>query len=124
MGWTWLDTAFEGVPEDAVEAEMDRREPSIKMVVGRIQLTRIDRERRSFARQAAAEEGFDRDEPDFDTDEEAAAFYLKQDTMVELEHAEEERLLAQLRKLGARMQRPYEHWNEDERLMEYMERDR
>lgn len=29
-----------------------------------------------------------------------------------------------LARLGARMMRPYEHWNEDERLMEYMERDR
>lgn len=29
-----------------------------------------------------------------------------------------------LEKLGARMMRPYEHWNEDERYMEYMERDR
>lgn len=26
--------------------------------------------------------------------------------------------------IGARMMRPYEHWNEDERLMEYLERDR
>lgn len=31
---------------------------------------------------------------------------------------------AMLEKYGARMMRPYEHWNEDERLMEYMERDR
>ncbi len=29
-----------------------------------------------------------------------------------------------LEKMGARMMRPYEHWNEDERYMEYMERDR
>ena len=29
-----------------------------------------------------------------------------------------------LARLGARMARPYEHWNEDERLMEYMERER
>ena len=28
-----------------------------------------------------------------------------------------------LDKLVARMMRPYEHWNEDERYMEYMERD-
>jgi len=26
-----------------------------------------------------------------------------------------------LARIGARMMRPYEHWNEDERLMEYME---
>jgi hypothetical protein len=29
-----------------------------------------------------------------------------------------------LQAIGARMMRPYEHWNEDERYMEYMERDR
>jgi hypothetical protein len=26
-----------------------------------------------------------------------------------------------LGELGARMMRPYEHWNEDERMMEYLE---
>jgi len=30
----------------------------------------------------------------------------------------------ELEKLGARMMRPYEHWNEDEQLMAYLERDR
>jgi hypothetical protein len=29
-----------------------------------------------------------------------------------------------LHAMGARMMRPYEHWNEDERLMEYLERER
>lgn len=29
-----------------------------------------------------------------------------------------------LHALGARMMRPYEHWNEDERYMEWQERDR
>lgn len=29
-----------------------------------------------------------------------------------------------LEKYGARMMRPYEHWNEDERLMQYLESDR
>lgn len=29
-----------------------------------------------------------------------------------------------LEKYGARMMRPYEHWNEDERYMQYMESDR
>ena len=29
-----------------------------------------------------------------------------------------------LERMGARMMRPYEHWNEDERYMEYQERDR
>jgi hypothetical protein len=33
-------------------------------------------------------------------------------------------LEAALSAVGARMMRPYEHWNEDERFMEYSERDR
>lgn len=36
--------------------------------------------------------------------------YVRQDVIEEL-----------LSELGARMMRPYEHWNEDERYMEYME---
>ncbi len=38
--------------------------------------------------------------------------------------AEIEIVEAMLAQLGARMMRPYEHWNEDERLMEYLERER
>lgn len=38
--------------------------------------------------------------------------------------AEIEIIERMLHDLGARMMRPYEHWNEDERYMEYMERDR
>ena len=46
--------------------------------------------------------------------------HLRQnDRRLELEIIE--RILAEV---GARMMRPYEHWNEDERLMEWMERDR
>lgn len=37
---------------------------------------------------------------------------------------EVELLEDKLAAVGARMMRPYEHWNEDERLMEYLERDR
>lgn len=37
--------------------------------------------------------------------------------------AEIEVIETMLHNLGARMMRPYEHWNEDERYMEYMERD-
>lgn len=35
---------------------------------------------------------------------------------VQMEHIEE-----RLHELGARMMRPYEHWNEEEKYMEYME---
>ena len=37
------------------------------------------------------------------------------------DQAEQEAIVAMLHGLGARLMRPYEHWNEDERYMEYME---
>lgn len=40
------------------------------------------------------------------------------------DRAVKESVEEELAKLGARMMRPYEHWNEDEAYMEYMERTR
>lgn len=42
----------------------------------------------------------------------------------ELEQAQIDLIETKLSELGARMMRPYEHWNEDEALVAYMERDR
>ena len=39
-------------------------------------------------------------------------------------HAKREALESVLRDYNARMMRPYEHWNEEERYMQYMEQDR
>lgn len=121
--WTWKDDAFKGVAEDKVELEMTRREPAINMVADQLASLREEREQRSFHRQAQEEAG-ESDEPEFDTDEEQAAYTLRQETQAALERAHETALEEQLDKLGARMCRPYEHWNEAERLMEYLERDR
>lgn len=128
MSWKWLEgaafnDAFKGVSTLALEDEMERREPSIEMVVAKLCELRETRERQGFERQAREEEGCN-DEPEFESDEEEAAFRLKQETMVKLERAGELALYEQLNMLGARMMRPYEHHNEDERLMEYLERDR
>jgi hypothetical protein len=99
-------------------------------------------EQRSFARQSDFEEGRDCDEDEcnacdgrgtteedqkceacdgsgFDNSREKYAIQQRADEDVELEIIE-----AKLHSMGARMMRPYEHWNEDERYMEYMERDR
>jgi hypothetical protein len=43
---------------------------------------------------------------------------------VELRLAQMDFCEERLQQLGARMKRPYEHWNEDEALMAYMERER
>lgn len=48
----------------------------------------------------------------------------EQDTRSEQKHLQLRGIEAALEALGARMMRPYEHHNEDERYMEYMERDR
>ena len=51
-----------------------------------------------------------RDEYYAQVEEEENKIYLRQDAIEEM-----------LMELGCRMARPYEHWNEDERYMEYME---
>lgn len=42
----------------------------------------------------------------------------------EMKRAQVEFIEAQVYEAGARIMRPYEHWNEDERYMEYAERSR
>lgn len=97
-----------------------------------------------WARQRAYEDG-DYDGPEmprrswFDVGPEGDAEYQKEvdqiDTEIalfdhqrkvkdELQRAQMEFCETQLYELGARMMHPYEHHNEDERYMEYMERDR
>jgi len=123
MGWTWKDYAFEGLSDEAVEAEMERREPSVKMVAEELSMLQRQREVRGFEQQRREEEGCV-DEPEFESDQEAAAFRLRVETKIRLERARELALYEELDSLGARMCRPYEHWHEEEALMEYLERDR
>jgi hypothetical protein len=61
------------------------------------------------------------DEPDFETDEEMKGHELRQRISRQLEQSAVETLETQLHKLGARIMRPYEHWNEDESLMAHLE---
>jgi hypothetical protein len=49
------------------------------------------------------------------------AYYAEVDRKKSIPHARLEVIEELLGELGARMKRPYEHWNEDERYMEYME---
>ena len=89
-------------------------------------------EERRFRRQAEMEDRWD---PGPEPCEECAA--CERGDLSECEHilqiAKQERELQaerdlemeiveeMLTRIGARMMRPYEHWNEDERLMEYLE---
>jgi hypothetical protein len=75
-------------------------------------------ERRYFLRST------DYDEPEFEDEIEQRAFELARKTELELEEKEMKLIEGAMNELGARLMRPYEHWNEDEAYMEYMERDR
>ena len=137
MGWRWLegdafDAAFHNfTDEEAREAEMDRREKEINQIAGRLDGIRRANEQEGFERQARYENDYDRDNydpfEDMEDDERAAALAeeaLRKRVQAAQEQAEIDTLEERLAELGARMARPYEHWNEDERLMEYLERDR
>ena len=132
MGWTWLEEkafeeAFKAFPsEEEREVEMDRRVPLIEDVVNRIASHRSSSEQENWRRQADIEEhGYDTSEPDeFESNEEEEQFALRRRILAAREDAEEEVLLMRLNELGVRMARPYEHWNEEEAQMAYLERDR
>lgn len=83
--------------------------------------TQIEHE--GFERQAAYEEGYN-DGPDFDTDEEYEEFKQSQRDRSAHRQAKLDVIEGLLESRGVRPMRPYEHWNEDERYMEYAERDR
>jgi len=49
------------------------------------------------------------------------AFYAEVDAKKRIDHQRLEVIEELISELGGRMARPYEHWNEDEKYMEYME---
>ena len=74
-----------------------------------------------FRRQADREDG---NEPDFETDEELEEYKQSLRNRGAQRQAKLDVIEGLLAAHGARVMRPYEHWNEDERWMEYQERDR
>lgn len=62
---------------------------------------------------------------DFGTDEEHENFLAvrnaKNSLQAELFQSQIDSIIIRMEKLGVRQMRPYEHWNEDEDYMEYME---
>ena len=60
---------------------------------------------------------------DWDVDEEEQRIFLaRQATQKLMQEAALQAIENRLYQLGVRLMRPYEHWNEDERYMEMMER--
>ena len=127
MGWTWLEgdafnLAFKGVKHLELEDEMELREPRVESIATRISEMLKAREEARFDEDARRDGGFESD--DYDDEESRADADLRRAVHQAKEDAELRVLRTALNALGARMTRAYEHWNEDERLMEYMERDR
>lgn len=129
MSWRWLEgdalkAAFQGFETDeALEDEMERREPLVKHLAALLVQQRRDRENEGFEREARREDGADfgeDDDEDDDTARELRRIVRCQREAVKV--AEVTVLEEELAKLGARLARVYEHWNEDEAYMAYRER--
>ena len=114
-GWTWIDENTERTDE-----EYERLEPLLNDLAAQWSQLHNAEEQRGFRRMAAIEDG-DYDEPE--PEDEADAYRMQQlDALRYRQHeAQMEVIEAALEEHGARMMRPYEHWNEDERYMAYME---
>lgn len=135
MPWRWLedaafDEAFKNfVDDEAREKEMDRREKLIVPISARLDEIYQSIEQEGFIRQARHEDGDYEDDPleDLEDDEREAAvasMELQKQVRAAQQQAEIDTLEEQLAAYGARRARPYEHWNEEEGLMAYLERDR
>ena len=126
-GWVFE----EDVPEESGEGESAESEETdiqyeirkqiVQGLVGRWNQLHNQIEEAGWRRQQAHEEGY---YEEYDTDEEAAAAERARKIRDGAMLAELDEIANRLRSYGARMMRPYEHWNEEEKYMEYMERDR
>lgn len=108
--WTWIN---DEAPED-----FERLEPTLNALAIEWSEAHDQLERDQWRRQDRYEEGYDYE---FETEEEAREFEAQ-----ERQHATNLRMRMQvveelLARHGARMMRPYEHWNEDEAYVQYME---
>jgi Leu/Phe-tRNA-protein transferase len=111
-GWTLLDDC------KVIDAATEAR---IKVVVQEINRIELAREQERFLREG---EFYAEDDHDFEDEAELAAYKEAQRMRAQRAEAELNALYRRLEELGGRMMRPYEHWNEDEAYMAYMERDR
>jgi hypothetical protein len=121
--WTWIEE-----DNERPEEEIDRLTPRLNALAEEWSAITQEIENESFRRQADLEDGYDY-EPDCDSEDCTrrhpcaecrevlqAVQQGREAKEVKLEIIEE-----MLARLGARMMRPYEHWNEEERYMEYQE---
>ena len=120
-GWTWLDNA-----EELSEEEMEKRTPLLDSLAQQWSSLRDGEEQKRFARQADIEDGWN--DRDYDDDERGEAEQYRDQQLTVLRNSQHDAQVQaiedKLAEHGARMMRPYEHWNEDERYMQYQECDR
>jgi hypothetical protein len=110
--YTWTNENVEHSEEDGIRAAALAQKWSY---------LKTQEEEEGFRRQAAIEDG---DEPYFDTEEEMKEWESRRKAARAERDLEIELVEDKLERLGARLMRPYEHWNEDEQAMAWAERDR
>lgn len=118
-GWTWINDA-EGISEE----EMEKREPLLNDLAAAWSALHDQAEQQQWRRQAIRDGEDDYDE--YEPEDEADAYRVREmEALRDRQHAVQVEVIEErMAELGARMMRPYEHWNEDERYMQYMECDR
>jgi hypothetical protein len=114
-GWQWID--------EEAEHDYDTLKPMLDRLAQQWSELTTKIERDSWRRQADAEDGDDPSDH-FETEEELKQWQAQRRADDELERMRLGNIESLLAQHGARMMRPYEHWNEDERYMQYMESDR
>lgn len=114
-GWAWINEDDETLTEERI----DELTPTLDMLARQISDLRDAEERRGFIRQSDMEDGYG--DYEFETDAEERAHTARETMRMKMHEAQLDVLHEELNRLGARMMRAYEHWNEDERYMEYME---
>jgi len=119
-GWTFIDENRRVSDEDFKQIK-----PRADALSRRWSELHHQEEQLEFERHWRAEEQRDYD---FEDDEEWLQWHNQHILDRELHRASVEAqyqyINEELEKLGCRMMRPYEHWNEDEAYMEYAERER
>ena len=119
-GWVLMDEeGYQGT-----EAEYEQLSLRADILAKEWSRLHDENEQETFRLRAEEEDGFY--EPDYDPDD--ALTMIADDMAQQMRwRAREAQMTAideQLAEIGCRMMRPYEHWNEDEQLMEYLERNR
>jgi len=120
-GWVWLDENAAPSPEES--EELDERVEELNALAERWSALAAEIEQRGFKRQLESDDDLPQG-PDFESEMDSDIYEYQKELRERLDIARLADIEDKLHQRGARMMRPYEHHNEDERYMEYMERDR